>query len=170
MFDQVLGLPVQALVTHLVVVLGPLAALAAIGYAARPAWRYALTWPTVALAVSTGVTSFVAAQSGQALEQRLLTTQAALASRAGRLIVAHASAGTRMRLIGLIFMVVTVVIVLWVLPATPRQRNVTDPVRRQRRSIALLAAGVLVVAGLGVLVQVTVTGHSGARAVWSGIG
>lgn len=171
MFDQVFGLPVHALVIHLVVVLAPLGALAAIGYAVRPGWRWYLRWPTVALAVITGVTSVVAAQSGQDLEHRLLTTRAAMQSPAGRLILAHASAGTRMRLVGLIFMVVTLVVVLWVLPATARQRHVTDPVGPVRsRPIAGLAAAVLVLAGFGVVVQVTVTGHSGAKAVWSGVG
>jgi hypothetical protein len=169
-FDQVFGLPVHALVIHLVVVLGPLAALSAIAYAVRPAWRWYLKWPTVALALITGVTSFVAAQSGQALEHRLLTTQAAMDSPPGRLILAHASAGTRMRLVGLVFMVVALVIVLWVLPATERQRNVTDPAGPARsRPLALAAAAVLVLAALGVLVQVTVTGHTGAKAVWSGV-
>jgi hypothetical protein len=170
-FDHVFGLPVHALVIHLVVVLGPLGALSAIAYAARPAWRLALKWPTLVLAVVTGVMSFVAAQSGEVLERRLLTTKASFDSPVGRLILAHASAGARMRLVGLVFTVVTLVVVLWALPATPAQRNVTDPMSPARsRPMALVAAAVLVLAGVGVLVQVTVTGHTGAKAVWSGIG
>ena len=168
MFDQVFGLPVHALVIHLVVVLGPLGALSAIAYAARPAWRVALRWPTVVLAVVTGATSYVAAESGEKLEHRLLTTAAARNSPGGRLIEAHADAGGAMKLVGLAFMVVALVVVLWALPATPVQRNVTDPAGPARSpAVALAGVVLLVLAGLGVLYQVTVTGHSGAKAVWS---
>lgn len=171
MFDQVFGLPVHALVIHLVVVLAPLAALTAVAYAVRPGWRLALRWPTVVLAVVTGASSFVAAQSGKQLEHRLLPTAAARNSPAGRLILEHASAGSTMRLVGLGFMVVTLAVVLWALPAAPSPRNVTDPPAPPRsRPVTLVAVTLLVLAGVGVLYQVTVTGHSGATAVWSSVG
>jgi len=170
-FDQVFGLPVHALVIHLVVVLAPLGGLTAIAYAVRPGWRWYLKWPTVALAVVTGVTSFVAAQSGEQLEHRLITTAAARNSPAGRLIAAHADAGSTMRLVGLVFMVVTLAVVLWALPTAPAQRNVTDPAAPERSGVVTaVAAAVLVLAAGGVLYQVAVTGHSGAKAVWSTTG
>jgi uncharacterized membrane protein len=70
-FDTIAGLPVHALVVHAVVVLGPLAALMLLAYALRPTWRTGLRWPTVVLSVLTAVASFVATQSGEALEHRV---------------------------------------------------------------------------------------------------
>ena len=171
MFDQVFGLPVHALVIHLVVVLAPLGGLTAIAYAVRPGWRWYLKWPTLALALVTGIASFVAAQSGDQLEHRLLTTAAARNSPAGRLIAAHADAGSTMRLVGLGFMLVTPAVVLWALPTAPAPRNVTDPAAPRRGGlVTAVATVVLVIAGAAVLYQVAVTGHSGAKAVWSTTG
>ena len=53
-FDTIAGLPVHILVIHAVVAFAPLAALLAIGYAVRPAWRRVLRWPVALLAVATG--------------------------------------------------------------------------------------------------------------------
>ena len=52
MFDTIAGLPVHILVIHAVVAFAPLAALLAIGYAVRPAWRRVLRWPVVHLRAS----------------------------------------------------------------------------------------------------------------------
>ena len=68
MFDTIAGLPVHILVIHAVVAFAPLAALLAIGYAVRPAWRRVLRWPVALLAVATGVGGFVAAESGSPVE------------------------------------------------------------------------------------------------------
>ncbi len=71
MFDTIGGLPVHALVVHAVVVLGPLAALLLVGYAARPGWRAGLRWPTVGLSAVAAVSAAVATSSGESLEHRV---------------------------------------------------------------------------------------------------
>ena len=58
------GVPLHPLVVHAVVVLGPLAALTGLAYAAVPRWRWLLRWPLVVLAVVTAVTAFVAVVAG----------------------------------------------------------------------------------------------------------
>lgn len=71
MFDTIGGLPVHALVVHAVVVLGPLAALLLVAYAARPGWRAGLRWPTLGLAAVAAVSAVVATSSGESLENRV---------------------------------------------------------------------------------------------------
>jgi uncharacterized membrane protein len=64
---EINGVPLHPLVVHAVVVLGPLAALVGLAYAAVPRWRWLLRWPLLALSVITAAAAFVATQSGDAL-------------------------------------------------------------------------------------------------------
>lgn len=111
MFDTILGLPTHILVIHAVVVLGPIAALAAIAYAVRPGWRPALRWPLAGLAVATGLTGAVAGESGEQLEHRL--RGAGLGADQMALVHDHAEAGDLAKVICLVFMAVVLVAVLW---------------------------------------------------------
>ena len=60
-------MPLHPLVVHAVVVLGPLAAVTGLVYAAVPKWRWLLRWPLVVLAVVAAGASVLAAQSGESL-------------------------------------------------------------------------------------------------------
>ena len=60
------GLPLHALVVHLVVVIGPLSALGGFAYAV-PGWRDRLRWPLVVAAVVAGGAVWVAYLSGEHL-------------------------------------------------------------------------------------------------------
>src|SRR5918992_6203100 len=63
------GIPLHPLVVHAVVVFAPLAALAAVLYAAMPRWRWALRWPLVATALISVVTAYIATLSGADLAE-----------------------------------------------------------------------------------------------------
>ncbi|MDF8263680.1 DUF2231 domain-containing protein [Luteipulveratus flavus] len=181
MFDKAFGLPVHVLIVHAVVVLGPIAALLAIAYAVRPAWRLALRWPLVLTAPATGVASFVAAESGEKLEERVLSGGAGDSANA-RLIHDHTEAGDLMKIVGLVFMVVALAAVFWLLRPPARLPRVRDDatatgegptgegatvVRQSGGVLSTIAAVLLVLVSLGTLYQVVITGHSGSKASWS---
>ena len=153
MFDTIAGLPVHILVIHAVVAFAPLAALLAIGYAVRPAWRRVLRWPVALLAVATGVGGFVGAESGEALERRLVG--AGVGGETLDLIHEHAEAGDLARTVCLAFAAIALVAVLWLL--RPGRGGV----------IGLLVAAILVIASVAVTATVLIAGHKGSTAVWS---
>ena len=64
MFDEILGLPIHALVVHASVILIPLAALVGVAFL-RPAWRMPLRWPLVAATAVATVLVWVTRQSGR---------------------------------------------------------------------------------------------------------
>ncbi|MBK6885440.1 MAG: hypothetical protein IPH03_02665 [Tetrasphaera sp.] len=157
MFDTIMGLPVHILVIHAVVVLGPIAALMAMAYAARPAWRAALKWPLVVGALATGVTGLVAGESGEQLEARVRAADAGDAA-ALALVHDHAEAGDLTKVLCLVFMVVVLAAVFWAIPATGRARA---------GAVNLLAVAAVVLASLAAMGSITWTGHTGAKAAWA---
>src|SRR5690349_22788263 len=94
------GVPLHPLVVHAVVVLGPVAALTGVAYAAVPRWRWLLRWPLVVLAVLTAVTAFLATTSGEDL----------LEARPGleQLVEEHEERGELLRNVALGFVPVSV--------------------------------------------------------------
>jgi hypothetical protein len=58
------GIPIHVLVIHLAVVLTPLAALGALGWVSRPAWRERLRLPLLAVALSAVLAVWLAFYSG----------------------------------------------------------------------------------------------------------
>ena len=68
---EIAGLPLHPLVVHLAVVLVPGAAIAFIATMWHPAWRRAYLWLVVLAAVGGAVGAFVAAQSGEMLEDAI---------------------------------------------------------------------------------------------------
>ncbi|WP_392544322.1 DUF2231 domain-containing protein [Oryzobacter telluris] len=160
MFDTVTGLPVHVLVVHAIVVLGPLAGLTAIVYAVRPGWRVLLRWPLVVVSALAAVTAFVATQSGEALEHRLESLGVGDTVRAA--IHEHSERGELARNIAFVVVVLAVAAAFWALvPGTEAPGG---------RPVALVAAALLVVAGLALVVATVLAGHSGSSAVWSEIG
>lgn len=142
---EISGLPLHPLVVHAAVVLGPLGALTAVGYAALPRWRDRLRWPMVAMAlVATGSivaaylsgTSFLDSRPGLEQEPGVRLHH----DRAGLLLWLTVAFGA------------VAVVAGWLHARTGATR------------VALhLAIGLL---GLAVLVQAVLTGEAGARAVW----
>ncbi|MGL5910538.1 MAG: DUF2231 domain-containing protein [Phycicoccus sp.] len=155
MFDTILGLPVHVLVVHAVVVFGPVAGLTAAAYGARPSWRAVLRWPLVALAAIAATSSFVAAESGEALEGRLESI--GLAGAALEAVEEHAEAGELARNVAALVLVAALVAALWL--ARPGSTG----------AAAVVVSVVLVVMGAGIVATTAIAGHRGSSAVWSDV-
>ncbi|CCI53521.1 DUF2231 domain-containing protein [Nostocoides jenkinsii] len=146
MFDTVLGLPLHPLVVHAVVVLGPLAALLLVAYAAVPRWRAGLRWPTVACALVAGCAAVVATEAGEAL-----------AARVGEPGFEHEERGELARTALLILAAVTLVVVFLVARVEAATARV---------GVALILSIAAAVFATG---AVALAGHSGAKAVWTSV-
>lgn len=160
MFDYILGLPMHVLVIHAVVVLVPLSALSVIAYVVRPGWRRVLRWPTAAGAVVSGVSAFVAAESGAALERRV-----ALARRETTnfdLLAEHTAWGDRAKIFCLVFMVLGLLALWFARP--PRQDSPRGHV------LGVLAGTLAVLSALAAVTTVVLAGHAGSTVVWDGLG
>ena len=194
MFDFVFGLPMHALVIHAVVVLVPLSALCTMAYVARPSWRWVLRWPTVAGALVSGTSAFVAAESGERLLIRVSTTRASTTNF--ELLSNHTTWGDRARIVCLVFMVLAVASTYLMPPPPTENRPSRPPIppgstsgRRSGqaaqtqgwRVFAAAPAGqttavqttlgvVVVVVSIAALAVVVVAGHAGAQVVWDGLG
>lgn len=159
MFREIMGLPAHALLVHAAVVFVPLLGLVAIGYAVLPRWRGRTGWAAAALAVVGPVTAFLAKESGEELEKVL--TAKNYPPQLLRQVLEHGQYG------GQLFW--------WTLGlglATGLLLVVTSGRARVRALpswIGLLLSGAVVVLAVGAMIQVYLTGDSGARAVWQGV-
>ena len=147
-------MPLHPLVVHAVVVLGPLAALTGLAYAAVPRWRWLLRWPLVALAVVTAVATVVATQAGQALLD--------LRPELEPLVEEHEEYGELLRNVALGYVLVSAV-AAWALGGVSALASGRGA-RETRFGIPV--AVVLAAASVGLLVVLFLAGDSGARAVW----
>lgn len=160
MFDYIFGLPMHALIVHAVVVLVPLSALVAIAFAVRPAWRHVLRWPVAIGGVVSGVTAFVAAESGEQLQRRVLAVRASTTDL--DLLSEHVEWGDRAKILCLVFMALSLA-AAWFLRAP-------DDDEPRRRMLEVPLAILLVVSALSALITVVLTGHAGAQVTWTGLG
>lgn len=151
MFDTILGLPVHALVVHGVVVLLPLMALVTVVWAWRRPARTSLGWVVVAADAVVMVMTFVAKESGQALQRRL----------GGRVALEHGELADPLPLIAGALLV-TAVLVQVHRTRGDDERGSAGGLRTALSLLVTLAAAVVV----GWTVRV---GHSGAEAVWGDI-
>jgi len=141
-FDTVLGLPVHALVVHGVVVLLPLMAIITAAVACIPRWRARAAWPVAGIDAGMVAMTFVARQSGEALQARL----------GGQIAQEHAAVGRNLIWFALAMFLVSVVVAV---------------TRGSQR--ATVGAALAVVAGLFVIWWTVRVGHTGADALWKGI-
>ena len=142
MFDTVLGLPVHALVVHAVVVLLPLMAIVTAVVACVPRWRVRAAWPVAVIDAGMVATTFVARESGEALQTRL----------GGQIAQEHAAIGKNLIWFALAMFVASVV-VAWF--------------RSSQR--ATVGAVLAVAAGVLAIWWTVRVGHTGSDAVWKGI-
>jgi hypothetical protein len=147
------GLPIHPLVVHAAVMLTPLAALLAIGYAVVPRWRRLLRHPLALAALAAAGAVEAAFLSGRAF----IKDVPALAD----VVDVHAVWGERLLWCTWALAVVAVV-AWWVLPV-PGGRG------GKGGALDLAVRVALVIAALVVLFVVVRTGHSGSTAVWGGI-
>ncbi len=148
MFDLFNGLPVHPLVVHGVAVLVPLAVLATIAIAVRPAWR--TRYGHLVIAVSAVGTALIpiATESGEALERRV--------GDPGE----HAELGDQLLWFALPMLILAIALVV----LERRRAAGADSIRPAVfKAVAVLA----IVSSVACAVQVYRVGDSGARAAWA---
>jgi hypothetical protein len=161
---SVAGLPLHPLVIHAVVVLLPLAALGTLAMAVRPAWRRALSVPTLLVALVGTVAVPLATVSGQQLQTAL--------GGGSPLVAEHAARAAALLPAALLFLALLAAAV--VVERTALSPNRVGRTARSHddggpsRTPALLAAAAAIV-GAVVTGLVVWIGHAGASAVWSGV-
>ncbi|HEX6342614.1 DUF2231 domain-containing protein [Umezawaea sp.] len=161
----IVGIPAHPLLVHAVVVLLPLAAVCATALAVRPAWRPKYAWPVLGLTL-VGVGSVPLAQkAGEQLEARLAGLENPLIQR-------HADLGNDLLPFALGFgLAVVLLVVAGRLADRERAAAVESPeIPRTWRRIAVVMAVLVVCTGVASTVQTVRIGHSGATAVWDGVG
>jgi len=159
MFDTVFGLPTHPLIVHAVVVFVPLTALAAMALTAIPRWRtrYGVL---AALAALTSIGSvFVAQESGERLEDRVLSTEDA----PFELVLAHTALGEDLLPWVLVLSIPLLVLIGLAFWASRRAMD-----RPSWVNLAGWGIGAISIVGAVVsLIYVIRIGHSGSEAVWS---
>jgi hypothetical protein len=151
------GLPAHILLVHAVVVLGPIAGLAAIAYAAVTRWRRYLAWPLGVLSLGLVPVALVTAQAGEQLQKARPSTE---------LVREHAEQGDVLKVVSVIFFVIIAAMIIVSFEPIGRRFAFLGGLRENRvlRTV-LLVAGAL--AGAFFLYQSIITGHSGAASVWA---
>ena len=173
--ENLFGLPTHVLLQHVVVVLLPLAAIAAILVALWSWYRHHLGIATVVSTLLITLAVPLTTQSGESLQARLPDSEA---------IAGHAAAGNRVLWVAALFgMLLFTVVALdlwrragatahlapsetWLVSRTPAGwRDVEAP--GWTSAALLLSRVLLVLAAIGVVATVVQAGHTGAHAVWS---
>jgi uncharacterized membrane protein len=149
MFDTILGLPIHALVVHVVVVLVPLGALGVIAMAVYPPWRKRFGLAVLAILTAGLVSVPVATRSGEKLKERLHASGVT-----AKQIEHHENMGK---------LVIYPTAALWILALV---LVLLDHRRRSGRPVMVIAV-LSVLAAAAAAAQVTITGHLGSTAVWS---
>lgn len=155
------GLPAHILLIHAVVVLAPMAGVMAVIFAVWRRSRTYLAWPLGVLALLMVPLSILTAEAGEQLED---------VRPASELIKEHAEQGGFFRIVAVIFLVVVAAQVLAAFPSTLSRWTVLRGAGQALSARWLVpATSVLgVLAGLFLIYESVVTGHSGSASVWSG--
>ncbi|MEV7634830.1 hypothetical protein AB0N71_01495 [Pseudarthrobacter enclensis] len=155
------GLPAHILLVHGVVVLAPMAGLMAVVFALWQRSRTYLAWPLGVLAVLLVPLSVLTAEAGEQLEK---------AKPASQLIHEHAEQGSFFRVVTAVFLVVAAAQILAAFPsAATRWAALRGAGKALAARWLVPATSVLgVLAGLFLVYEAVVTGHSGSASVWSG--
>ena len=150
--DRNSGPPGPLLLIHAVVVLAPIAGLAAIAYTAAPRWRGYLAWPLGVLSLGLVPVSLITAQAGEQLEK---------ARPSSALIREHAEQGDVLEAVSVVFFVIIAATLIASHEAIGRRFAFLGPLRTHRAvRVALLVAAAA--AGAIFIYQSVITGHSGA--------
>lgn len=145
-------MPVHAIAGHLVVVVAPLAAIAALWYVVRPASRRALRWPLVASATSTIA---LVVWAGEAAKSLLTSVKAHGTATEIVAATSHAKGADALALSSAA-LVTAALVAVWLLG---RQNRWSGPVSR-------IVAVALALSGLAVLATTWTTLSAALDAVW----
>ena len=152
------GLPAHILLVHAVVVFGPLAGLGAVTYGLAVRTRRYLAWPLGALALILAPLTFITAQAGEQLQSTRGATDA---------IQVHARQGDILKVTAVVFFfLVLLMLAATFTPLAGRIPALAALQRSRPARIVALALGAL--AGLFVIYQSVISGHSGSYSVWGG--
>lgn len=154
MFRELFGLPAHALIVHAAVVFIPLAAVAAILYAAWPAVRKHIWWAVLGLGVLAPVTAWSARLSGN--EYEALWLGKGIGGPIVDEINQHQSLGNMLSWWSTGLGVAMLALVLYLIPAK-------GPAKGGNPIVRTVAAVVTVAVALGTLYYVIRTGDAGAR-------
>jgi hypothetical protein len=155
---HIAGLPLHPLIVHATVVLVPLTALLAIVFAVLPKWRWLSRWPSAVAAVALVPLVWLTVKSGQSLEQERHLIP---------LMKTHAARGHLLYDFVIVFAVI-IVVAAFMLPGPSLLVSGKGEVVRRVAVADRVLPVVVVVAAVVVLVQVVLTGDSGARVLWGG--
>lgn len=158
--DTIFGLPAHILLVHAVVVLSPLAALLGLAVAIRPRWAFYLRWPLIVFSVISAGAAILAASAGEALEERLGETG---------LIEQHAEDGDMLRLVAIIYLVVAVLAFFSIAVKSPLESGRGGFTSLLPSALGPVSRALLGAAAIWLIVQASITGHSGAKAAWQDV-
>ena len=158
---EIAGLPAHILLIHGVVVLAPLAGVSAVVFALLRRSRRYLAWPLGVLALLLVPLSIVTAEAGEQLEK---------ARGLSQLVEEHADQGSFLRYVTVLFLVAVAAQIAAAFPSVLTRRPAFRGLRGLLESRWLLPAtsALGILAGLFLVYQSIVTGHSGAVSVWAG--
>ena len=154
---EIAGLPLHPLVVHAAVVFTPLAALAVIAFAVLPKHRWLTRWPAALAALVAFGSVWAARLSGQSM----LDANPDLA----QLVATHQDRGVLLSWAIIVFLLVTLVGV-WSLGGPSALATGRGAMESKVASLDKVLPALLVLASLGVLIGVVLTGDAGSRAVW----
>lgn len=161
MFDTFFGLPTHAIIVHAVVIFVPLTALAAVALTAVPRWRTKFGVLAGAAALTSIGSVLVAEESGEILEDRVLSTEGA----PFELVLKHTSLADDLLpwvLVLSIALLALIGLACW------GQRAGTE--RPSWLNLAGWGIGaVSIVGAVGASIYVVLIGHSGSAAVWDNL-
>jgi hypothetical protein len=174
MLDEILGLPAHPLVIHAAVVLIPLLAVVAVGYAVLPSWRTRLGWAVVLLAVAAPLSAIVSRATGLALVDNLFGGEYP-EGVLGQRVEEHANLSLPLLGSTVALGVVSLLLVWFARRAGGAQgdsgagaghRATAVKTSAGNTTVTMVLSVVTIVLALAALYFVFRTGHSGALAVW----
>jgi hypothetical protein len=163
MFDQIGNLPLHPLVVHTVVVGIPLAALLAFLFA-FPRTREWARWPLAITVVGATVLTYVARQSGLALEVALGVTPG---NPVGELVLQHSLLANQLFYIMIAFAAIGMLNVFVVRKSPADSSNASAKAAKQPAIIRIVLPILMLAVAVVALLWIVRVGDLGARAVWN---
>lgn len=163
--DKLFGLPAHPLLVHLPVVLLPIAALGAILLVAFPRLLPRYGWLVLGFAGLGTIGAFLAAGSGETLQESLRASGKQPSPSLGR----HTELGDQTRVMALVF---TLVLAAFVVFAWWRRRvgeeKAVATTKKPKLVVGVLGAVLVVSAALSTW-WIVETGHNGAKSTWENV-
>ena len=158
--DTFFGLPSHPLLVHAVTVLFPLAALGGIVIAISPSWREKIGWITVGLAGVGLVFTWLAKESGEALEETIERLEG---------ISPQLHAHTELGDVTLFWMIPLFLVLLGFMLYHRSRKQKGLPELTVKSPLAMGLIALMLVAAGTTTYKVIEVGHTGAKAAWGDV-